>query len=669
MRDQRDTGKTRIYISHHHSPYENDFTARLEADLSAARADVRTDDDSVTRDAFVQVMLESRATRQFFLVVITPDSVASPFVQREVSVALRERAAGRMVAVIPIFLLPTLLDEIPDPWRQLVSIDATQGYESAHQEVLSALGLTGPVLSDPLAASNPIGWRQSTPGAHQSDFPSQHPPVAGKRDSRAAADEPDTGPLPPFTRADEPDTGPLWPLPGAEPPAPPDAPPDAQAPADAMPAQQPAQPPSPPVAEPAPWPPLPPAMSSIPAETAAPNAPANSGHTSVPPAPVFPAQPGEFDQAPAAHPTPWYPNPLSGPDAPTLPDAPPDPFSNGPYHSPRETPPEAQQRPAEKATSPGAEWDAGGMRPPTSPRPDAGGPSDRRAQAATALERVAFTAYHPREVQRGRPAPLLVYLALDDAAALAQVAAQAAERLAGRLDQYRAGIADQRLTLRRGAKLRIIPTVPGFHVNPQWMDVTWDEDAQQHEFSIRADGAPSGHASEGAVRIYQGLTLRAEVPLSIFVSEGAGARLTPDAFASASARAYRRVFASYSHRDTPVVESCEAAAEAIGDRYLRDVMTLQSGQLWTSQLMKMISEADVFQLFWSKNASSSGYVRQEWEYALTLQTNRPGFIRPVYWSTAPFAIPPQLNPLHFEPLDLSALGWGPVRRFFYLMQS
>lgn len=282
---------------------------------------------------------------------------------------------------------------------------------------------------------------------------------------------------------------------------------------------------------------------------------------------------------------------------------------------------------------------------------------------------MAFTAYHPKEVERSRSAPLLVYLALDDAGTLALVAAQAAERLAGRLEQYRAGIADERMTLRRGTKLRIIPTIPGFHINPQWMDVTWDEDAQQHEFSVRADSATVGHAAEGAVRVYQGLTLRAEIALSIFVTQSGSAGQAPSDFASAIARAYRRVFASYSHRDTPVVESCEAAAQAMGDRYLRDVMTLQSGQLWNSQLMKMIAEADVFQLFWSKNAATSGYVRQEWEYALSIQANRPGFIRPVYWTATPFSIPSALNPLHFESLDLSSLGWGPVRRFFYQLQT
>lgn len=286
-----------------------------------------------------------------------------------------------------------------------------------------------------------------------------------------------------------------------------------------------------------------------------------------------------------------------------------------------------------------------------------------------ALDRVAFAAYYPKEVDRHRATPLLIYLALDEVGTLAKVAALAAERLTGRLNQYRSGLADARMALRRGAKLRLVPTIPGFRINPQWMDVTWDEDAQQHEFSIRAAAAPEERAAEGAVRIYQGLTLRAEIPLSIFVARKAGAAQTPDAFATAVARAYRSVFASYSHRDTPVVQSCEAAARAIGDRYLRDVMTLRSGQIWSDELKAMIAAGDVFQLFWSKHAAISPFVRQEWEYALTLQANRPGFIRPVYWSSAPHTIPHELSTLHFEPLSLTALGWSTLRRVLYSLRT
>ena len=50
-----------------------------------------------------------------------------------------------------------------------------------------------------------------------------------------------------------------------------------------------------------------------------------------------------------------------------------------------------------------------------------------------------------------------------------------------------------------------------------------------------------------------------------------------------------------------------------------------------------ISEASVFLLFWTRNSMHSLEVRQEWEYALSL--NRPRFIRPVYFERPVPGIP------------------------------
>jgi hypothetical protein len=43
----------RVFVSHHHSSEENVFTARLVADLKAARADVWVDIEGITSDDFV----------------------------------------------------------------------------------------------------------------------------------------------------------------------------------------------------------------------------------------------------------------------------------------------------------------------------------------------------------------------------------------------------------------------------------------------------------------------------------------------------------------------------------------------------------------------------------------------------------------------------------------
>jgi hypothetical protein len=340
----------------------------------------------------------------------------------------------------------------------------------------------------------------------------------------------------------------------------------------------------------------------------------------------------------------------------------PQPEAAAPPSAPAASPPYAPPAPApQPVTQPGRTRRNSGAPPPR--------PKGVQPPQPTRLEQVTFTAYHPREMQPQQWQPLVVYLALNDAATMALVASAAAERLAGKLNQFRAGRAEKAAGIARGTALRIIPSLPGFAFNPSYLDVTWQEDVQQHEFRMSAVSAQPGQAANGVVQFYQGMLLRAEVPISIFVGHAAARLDAPDAYAQAIARAYRRIFASYSHQDMPVVESCESAARTMGDQYLRDVNLLQSGQQWDPRLIQAINDADIFQLFWSKRAAASPYVAREWQHALMLLPTRPNFIRPVYWTRQLYPTPPELNALHFQPLSLSSLGWGPLRAAWYELRN
>jgi hypothetical protein len=95
----------------------------------------------------------------------------------------------------------------------------------------------------------------------------------------------------------------------------------------------------------------------------------------------------------------------------------------------------------------------------------------------------------------------------------------------------------------------------------------------------------------------------------------------------------------------------EAAARALGLAYLRDVLSLRSGTEWPEEILGLIDQADVFQLFWSEAARQSKEVEREWRHALELATQSPGrshFIRPVYWSEPQPEIPDELRHLHFR---------------------
>jgi hypothetical protein len=154
----------------------------------------------------------------------------------------------------------------------------------------------------------------------------------------------------------------------------------------------------------------------------------------------------------------------------------------------------------------------------------------------------------------------------------------------------------------------------------------------------------------------EGIVL-ADVPVEILVEvEDDVSGAFREAMATANARPYRVVFPSYSHKDDLVVERIEAYAESFGDEYLRDLNRLRTGQNWREELRRFVQRADVFQLFWSDNASTSPYVADEWQVALQERQSRPDpfFLRPVYWTESLLPEPPsELTEIHFARVFLN----------------
>ncbi len=98
----------------------------------------------------------------------------------------------------------------------------------------------------------------------------------------------------------------------------------------------------------------------------------------------------------------------------------------------------------------------------------------------------------------------------------------------------------------------------------------------------------------------------------------------------------------YSNQDRHLVEEVKQATEAGGILgYSFDVTHLRGGEFWTSAMRASIAEADRFHLLWSSNSMSSDYVREQCEYALSL--DRPNFILP---SCIEESIPPPPELLH-----------------------
>jgi uncharacterized repeat protein (TIGR01451 family) len=227
----------------------------------------------------------------------------------------------------------------------------------------------------------------------------------------------------------------------------------------------------------------------------------------------------------------------------------------------------------------------------------------------------------------------------------------AAKILSDQPARYEASKLDRGFSVPRKGLLTFVPLIAGCEFNPPTQSILWQKTVHKVEFEMMALPEVDGSEVEGQMTVYLGNIILTEVPLRISVdSHYVAPQSQPSETEEASAMPYRKIFASYSHQDIEIVEDFENYVRALGDTYLRDVQTLRAGEVWSEKLEEMIREASVFQLFWSSKSMPSKFVRQEWEYALSL--NRPKFIRPVYWEeplpeTKPDLPPASLKRLHF----------------------
>ncbi|MEO6391519.1 MAG: TIR domain-containing protein [Pyrinomonadaceae bacterium] len=273
---------------------------------------------------------------------------------------------------------------------------------------------------------------------------------------------------------------------------------------------------------------------------------------------------------------------------------------------------------------------------------------------------VSFTVYRPEMIAPEQWYSMLAFAHLTNRPADAPahepppakiVAERAAAALGGDLSAFAARQQDSPTGIPRDGELTFKPHMKGIAFNPESVTFRWTEPVHQQEFRLRAPSELEGTTARGRLSVYLGSILLTEIPLAIPVGSTVGVQTPAQQPVSNSPR---KVFVSYSHQDRAIVERVERCVNDshLGLIYLRDATRLRAGQEWNPELMKMIDQADIFQLFWSWNSLKSTFVRQEYEYALSL--GRRGFVRPVYWED-PFPEEPQselppedLRKLHFE---------------------
>jgi hypothetical protein len=276
-----------------------------------------------------------------------------------------------------------------------------------------------------------------------------------------------------------------------------------------------------------------------------------------------------------------------------------------------------------------------------------------------------FSAFYPEGVQPGQPYALMAFVHLESASEqVREVAAGYAGMMGG---QPATSTARSAVRVDPGSLITLVPQVTGLRFDPAEQVVTWQPPYQSATFLFTTPAALDADLS-GRVLVYQGPLILGEIPVSM----ARRATTVPDSKALTTQAGLQRfdpVFASYSHRDAPVMRYFRRARERLGQRMLVDIYDLRAGEHWADRLLEMIDQSAVFQLFWSQHSAQSSYCRQEWQHALGYLDRRPRFIQPVWWQTPLPPPPPELADLHFQrvalpPATRAQLALERVRRRF-----
>ncbi len=275
--------------------------------------------------------------------------------------------------------------------------------------------------------------------------------------------------------------------------------------------------------------------------------------------------------------------------------------------------------------------------------------------ASLAPDQIRFTAFYPAVATVNTWGTLVVYVSLDSALPAVQADAARFRDELGPLPQTVHALAQSLLA--PGTTLTIVPQCQGITFNPPFVSFRWLEEWHRAVFRFQTSHELASSFSNGEICIYAGPLHIGTLKLSLLLVEQGQLPATARAMQQVQENGgiYQRMFVSYSHDDLVVIQRCRNMYRALGLTILMDQDTLRSGQVWSHALEQMIETADVFQLFWSKRAAASRYVRQEWEYALG-RNKGEGFIRPVYWEAPLVPPPPELARLHFAYLPPDTFG-------------
>jgi len=145
-----------IFLSH--SSRDKPFARKLAGDLKAAGLTVWVDEAEIQiGDSLISKIQSGIDDMEFLVVVLSPDSVSSEWVKREVAIALTEEIGNRRVKVLPVLyrdcILPGFLRD-----KKYADFRQPQNYQATLQELLKIFGaeLSTPVSTPVMKTEDPF---------------------------------------------------------------------------------------------------------------------------------------------------------------------------------------------------------------------------------------------------------------------------------------------------------------------------------------------------------------------------------------------------------------------------------------------------------------------------------------------------------------------------------
>lgn len=208
------------------------------------------------------------------------------------------------------------------------------------------------------------------------------------------------------------------------------------------------------------------------------------------------------------------------------------------------------------------------------------------------------------------------------------------------------------IEIERGTTLSLHLTAPGLNVDEPVQEVVWSGSPEAIQFAVTV---PKSHAGGNIISTLtaslKGVPL-GHIKFKVTINSGAGAAAFSELKPSGvSARHYRKAFISYASVDRNEVLKRVQMLSGLGITFFQDVLDLDPGSRWETEIRKHIDDCDLFLLFWSNASKKSTEVMKEIDYALKRKHTEadPPEIMPIPIEGPPPVPPPEsLKHLHFN---------------------